>query len=72
MWLIWSTKILRDNTKYSRKFFVINYQYVILQQNWGHCTGTLPGFFGFYQHTKVVLYLLYIQPEISFNYCIIA
>ena len=25
-----------------------------------------------YQHTRVVLYLLYTQPEISFNYCIIA
>ena len=27
---------------------------------------------GLYQQTRVVLYLLYTQPEISFNYCIIA
>ena len=27
---------------------------------------------GLCQHTRVVLYLLYTQPEVSFNYCIIA
>ena len=27
---------------------------------------------GLYQHTREILYLLYTQPEISFNYCIIA
>ena len=26
---------------------------------------------GLYEHTKLVLYLLYTQPKISFNYCII-
>ena len=29
-------------------------------------------YFGLYQHMRVVLYLLYTQPEISFNYCIIS
>ena len=29
-------------------------------------------YFGFNQHTRVVLYLIYTQPEISFNCCIIA
>ena len=38
----------------------------------GHQLGNRVMYGGLYQHTRVVLYLLYTQPEISFNYCIVA
>ena len=37
-----------------------------------HQLGNRVMYGGLRQHTRVVLYLLYTQPKISFNYCIIA
>ena len=38
----------------------------------GHQLGNRVKYFGLYQDTRVVLYLLYTQSEISLNYSIIA